>query len=212
MLPTGDDNRQPGPTTETMIASVCYPANNYLWGASVESEERPERWVIQLSADSAVLVDDHRSWYAVHWKSNLEPSGFLDVCFKDLGIDPFTPTLMLDEKGSQREALDSIRQISYASSPGSIDFLRVDAQDFVLTWESGIEDPHLILEHRDAPYAALVGFGSDQFDPGFGRKVFRMTADNEITSADDFVWQSIDFLASSFKESRIDPHRGYHDG
>jgi hypothetical protein len=174
-------------------------------GAVVDFEQRQGGRTLRLSPLNSVFVDPHKTWYAIHWTTYLHPSGFVDFCFKDLEISAATSAIVRSSKGNSEGTFDQVRVQVYVMPADSIGLLRLDGQEFVLVWEPSAEYHHLLSEGKDVPYGALIGFGSDKFDPEFGKRLLRKTATEEIMEASDSIWDSLGFLANTFKRENIDP-------
>lgn len=88
-------------------------------------------------------------------------------------------------------------------------FFRLDAQDYVIVWERSNEYEHLRSAGEDAPFTAILGFGTNRFDPEFGFNLLIATATHEIVRAGESIWIELGFLGDEFKHGRIDPSGGY---
>jgi hypothetical protein len=177
----------------------------------MDFEQRQGGRTLHLAPLDSFFLDPHETWYAVHWTTYLQPSDFVDFCFKDLEIGAATPAFVRSGKDAHSEGtFDQVRLQVY-ESPNSVDFLRLDGREFVLVWEPSAEYQRLLRESGDVPYAALIGFGSDKFDPRFGKRLLRRTATREIMEASDEIWNSLGFLANTFKQENIDPARRLED-
>lgn len=63
------------------------------------------------------------------------------------------------------------------------------------------------------PYSALIGFGTDIYDPDFGIYLMQHTAAKDIAGESPYIWHDeLEFLQKSFPSDRIDPTKRYEDG
>jgi hypothetical protein len=97
------------------------------------------------------------------------------------------------------------------SPPEYTTFFRLDAQDYVIVWEQSGEYERLRSAGERAPYTAILGFGTDRFDPEFGSDLLRRTGTREISNLAESIWKELGFLGVEFKQGRIDPARSYND-
>lgn len=98
----------------------------------VEVEYRPGGRTLHVSELSTVFLDDHESWYAVHWTTQLRPSDFADFANQYLNIDGDTPTFLQTSEDTKSEPFSHQHADINKEDERAIRFVRIDVQDFVL--------------------------------------------------------------------------------
>ena len=172
--------------------------------------QRPGGATYRASPLNAAFLDRHESWYAVHWTTPLRPRNVADLCNEALGLSSETSAIVQSTKdGFLQAPLGNIRRRLVDIEPEFWQFFRLDAQDYVIIWEQSSEYERLISAGQDAPFTAILGFGTDRFDPEFGSSLLRQTATSEISSLAQPIWRELEFLAGEFRRGRIDPSRSY---
>jgi hypothetical protein len=172
-------------------------------------KQRPGGATYHPSPLNAAFFDQHESWYAVHWTTHFRPEDIADFCEKYLGLSARTCAIVQSAKEGMIQApLGDIRQ-RVRIIADSAEFFRLDAQDYVIVWERSGEYERLRSSGKEVPFTAILGFGTDRFDPEFGYNLVRVTATSEIASAGESIWQALGFLGNEFKHGRIDPSRSY---
>jgi hypothetical protein len=170
-------------------------------------QQRPGGVSYHPSPLNAAFLDQHESWYAVHWTTPFSPEDVANFFEKSLGLSPETcATVQVADEGVIQAPLGDIRR-RLPLSAESTRLLRLDAQDLVIIWERSGEYERLRSSGKEAPFTAIFGFGSDMFDPDFGRKLIYSTATSEIAGAGDSIWNALSFLGDEFKYGHIDPTR-----
>lgn len=171
--------------------------------------QRPGGATYRASPLNVALLDRHNSWYALHWTTPFRPQDVVDYCQKELGLPSSTCAIIQSSKDGIEQAslADTRRRLSVIAD--SVEFFRLDAQDYAIVWEQSGEYERLISAGEHPPFTAILGFGTDKFDPQFGSMLLRQTATYEIGLAEDSIWRELEFLGSEFKHIRIDPSRSY---
>jgi hypothetical protein len=174
----------------------------------MEVEHREGGRTLHVSQLSAVFLDDHESWYAVHWTTQLRPSDFANFADQYLKMDDNTPTVLQTSKEMKSGPFWSQHIDINHADESAVRFVRLDAQDFVLVWEPGAQPAN-----PDMPYSAIIGFGTDAYDPDFGVYLMQNTAAKDIVGESSAIWHDeLDFLQKSFPSRRIDSTKRYEDG
>ena len=90
-----------------------------------------------------------------------------------------------------------------AEEADSVTFFRLDAQDVVLVWESSAEYERLREKGTDTEYRAIIGFGSDKFDPDFGLWLFQESVTVDMSHLANSIWDHLAFLGDRYERKRI---------
>jgi hypothetical protein len=171
--------------------------------------QRPGGATYRVSPLNAAFLDRHESWYAVHWTTQFRPYAAVNFCVKELDLSPETCGFVQSAKEAvTRASLNELRR-QFRVNDESTQFLRFDAQDYVLVWEKSGEYERLRSAGEDVPFTAIFGFGTDRFDPRFGSRLLRETATRDIARAGESIWKELGFLEGEFKHGEIHPSRGY---
>jgi hypothetical protein len=174
--------------------------------------QRPGGATYHASPLNAAFLDQHESWYAVHWTTPFLPDGVADLCLEVLGLSIQTCAIIQSAKeGIVQAPLGDLRWRFLNLPPEDTTLFRLDAQDYVIIWEQSGEYERLRSAREYAPFTAILGFGTDRFDPEFGSNLLRRTATSEISGLAESIWRELGFLGDEFKRVRIDPSRGYND-
>lgn len=172
-------------------------------------KKRPGGATYHPSPLNAAFLDQHEGWYAVHWTTPFRPRDIADFCEKELSLSPETCAIVQSAKeGVIQAPLGDIRR-QLPLMADSAEFFRLDAQDYVIVWERSGEYERLRSSGEEVPFTAILGFGTDRFDPEFGYALLRVTATSEIVSVGESIWGALGFLGDEFKRGRIDPSRSY---
>jgi hypothetical protein len=132
----------------------------------------------------------------------------MNLWLKELGLSDQTCIVLqsVDEGVMQRSLGDAQRQIELEGTE-SIKLLRLDAQDYVMVWEPSAEYEQFRSVGEEASYTAILGFGTDKYDPEFGLRLLHQTATYEIGPMAQSIWRALEFLEKDFAHSRIEPSR-----
>jgi hypothetical protein len=169
--------------------------------------QRPGGATYRASPLNVAFLDRHKSWYALHWTTPFRPQDVVDYCQKELGLPTGICAIIQSPKdGIERAPLTDIRR-RLAAIANSVEFFRLDAQDYTIVWEHSGEYQRLISAGEHPPFTAIFGFGTDKFDPQFGSMLIRHTATYEIRYAEHSIWRELEFLGKEFKHIPIDPSR-----
>jgi hypothetical protein len=175
--------------------------------SDVEFGLRPGGRTLSISQLNAVFVDEHTSWYSVHWNTHLNPADFISFCLERLGLHSDAPAVMQLNNSVSTGHLGEVPNKISAPEKNSVRFLRFDTRDCVLVWEPSATYEKLRRE-REIPYTAIVGFGSDKFDEKFIWEMLQ-SGTAEIISASWEIANGLSFLGDSFRREHIDPARSY---
>jgi hypothetical protein len=172
----------------------------------LEIEHRRGGQTLFISELNAVWVDDHTSWYAVHWNTNFSPASFTAFCRDKLSLNDGARALMrLTDDSTPTEHLGRIINRIYDTDGDTVEFLRFDAVDCVLVWEPSLKYENL-RRSENVPYTAIAGFGSDKFDKDFIWDVLQ-SATAEIDSKSQEIISALSFLGDRFSRDSIDPSK-----
>lgn len=170
----------------------------------LKAEDRRGGKTIRISRLNTVYVDDHKSWYAVHWNTHLGPVAFVDNYRKEFNFHDDIPVIIQSHNTTSTETMGELAGRIYDMDENSIEFLRFDARGFSLVWEPSAEYQH-VRQEVDVLYTAITGFGSDVFDGNFIQFLLQHSGTQEIRGMTPEIVDSLAFLMDSFQVAEINP-------